>query len=109
MKEIKYYHLKRNLSNEKPMDFVSLDNAYDFLAGFFTDKQAKLWHSDGITDSMIPTPKEWVKAVMKEFGQIEFEIITQDDEHYDSWLFEKELRLADNGLEGALNLKLLHK
>ena len=42
MKEIKYYHLRRNLTDEKPLDFVSLDNAYDFLVGFFTDKQAKL-------------------------------------------------------------------
>ena len=71
MKEIKYYHLRRNLTDEKPLDFVSLDNAYDFLVGFFTDKQAKLWHCDGIEDSAEPTPEEWVKAVMEEMGQIE--------------------------------------
>lgn len=41
MKEIKYYHLRRNLTDEIPLDFISLDNAYDFLVGFFTDKQAK--------------------------------------------------------------------
>ena len=101
MKEIKYYHLRRNLTDEKPLDFVSLDNAYDFLVGFFTDKQAKLWHCDGIEDSAEPTPEEWVKAVMEEMGQIEFEIITGDDEHYDLWLSEKELRLADDGIAGA--------
>ena len=101
MKEIKYYHLQRNLTDEKPLDFVSLDNAYDFLVGFFTDKQAKVWHCDGIEDSAEPTPKEWVKAVMEEIGQIEFEIITGDDEHYDLWLSEKELRLADDGIAGA--------
>ena len=32
---------------------------------------------------------------------IEFEIITGDDEHYDLWLSEKELRLADDGKIGA--------
>jgi hypothetical protein len=105
MKEIKYYHLRRNLTDEKPLDFVSLDNAYDFLVGFFTDKQAKLWHCDGIEDSAEPTPKEWVKAVMEEIGQIEFEIITGDDEHYDLWLSEKELRLADDGIAGAFKPK----
>ena len=101
MKEIKYYHLRRNLTDEKPLDFVSLDNAYDFLVGFFTDKKAKVWHCDGIEDSAEPTPKEWVNAVMEEIGQIEFEIITGDDEHYDLWLSEKELRLADDGKIGA--------
>ena len=101
MKEIKYYHLRRNLTDEKPLDFVSLDNAYDFLVGFFTDKKAKVWHCDGIEDSAEPTPKEWVKAVMEELGVIEFEIITGDDEHYDLWLSEKELRLADDGIAGA--------
>jgi hypothetical protein len=101
MKEIKYYHLRRNLTDEKPLDFVSLDNAYDFLVGFFTDKQAKVWHCDGIEDSAEPTPKEWVKAVMEELGQIEFEIITGDGEHYDLWLSEKELRLADDGIADA--------
>ena len=105
MKEIKYYHLQRNLTDEKPLDFVSLDNAYDFLVGFFTDKQAKLWHCDGIEDSTEPTPKEWVKAVMEEIGQIEFEIITGDDEHYDLWLSEKELRWADDGIAGAFTHK----
>jgi hypothetical protein len=105
MKEIKYYHLRRNLTDEKPLDFVSLDNAYDFLVGFFTDKQAKLWHCDGIEDSAEPTPEEWVKAVMEEMGQIEFEIITGDDEHYDLWLSEKELRLADDGIAGAFTHK----
>ena len=101
MKEIKYYHLRRNLTDEKPLDFVSLDNAYDFLVGFFTDKQAKVWHCDGIEDSAEPTPKEWVNAVMEEIGQIEFEIITGEGEHYDLWLSEKELRLADDGIAGA--------
>ena len=101
MKEIKYYHLRRNLTDEKPLDFVSLDNAYDFLVGFFTDKKAKVWHCDGIEDSAEPTPKEWVKAVMEELGVIEFEIITGDDEHYDLWLSEKELRFADDGIAGA--------
>ena len=101
MKEIKYYHLRRNLTDEKPLDFVSLDNAYDFLVGFFTDKKAKVWHCDGIEDSAEPTPKEWVNAVMEEIGQIEFEIITGDNEHYDLWLSEKELRLADDGKIGA--------
>ena len=105
MKEIKYYHLRRNLTDEKPLDFVSLDNAYDFLVGFFTDKQAKLWHCDGIEDSAEPTPEEWVKAVMEEMGQIEFEIITGDDEHYDLWLSEKELRLADDGIAGVFKPK----
>ena len=105
MKEIKYYHLRRNLTDEKPLDFVSLDNAYDFLVGFFTDKQAKLWHCDGIEDSAEPTPKEWVKAVMEEIGQIEFEIITGEGEHYDLWLSEKELRLADDGIAGAFKPK----
>ena len=114
MKEIKYYHLRRNLTDEKPLDFVSLDNAYDFLVGFFTDKQAKLWHCDGIEDSAEPTPKEWVKAVMEEIGQIEFEIITGEGEHYDLWLSEKELRLADDGIAGAFAKKItplvkLHK
>ena len=114
MKEIKYYHLRRNLTDEKPLDFISLDNAYDFLVGFFTDKQAKLWHCDGIEDSAKPTPKEWVKAVMEEIGQIEFEIITGDGEHYDLWLSEKELRLADDGIAGAFAKKItppvkLHK
>ena len=101
MKVIKYYHLRRNLTDEKPLDFVSLDNAYDFLVGFFTDKKAKVWHCDGIEDSAEPTPKEWVKAVMEELGVIEFEIITGDDEHYDLWLSEKELRFADDGIVGA--------
>lgn len=87
------------------MDFVSLDNAYDFLVGFFTDKQAKLWHCDGIEDSAEPTPKKWVKAVMEEIGQIEFEIITGEGEHYDLWLSEKELRFADNGFVGAFKPK----
>ena len=105
MKEIKYYHLRRNLTDEKPLDFVSLDNAYDFLVGFFTDKKAKVWHCDGIEDSTEPTPKEWVKAVMEEIGQIEFEIITGDDEHYDLWLSEKELRFADDGIAGAFKPK----
>ena len=105
MKEIKYYHLRRNLTDEKPLDFVSLDNAYDFLVGFFTDKKAKVWHCDGIEDSAEPTPKEWVKAVMEEIGQIEFEIITGDDEHYDLWLSEKELRFADDGIAGAFKQK----
>ena len=105
MKEIKYYHLRRNLTDEKPLDFVSLDNAYDFLVGFFTDKKAKVWHCDGIEDSAEPTPKEWVKAVMEEIGQIEFEIITGDDEHYDLWLSEKELRFADDGIAGAFKPK----
>ena len=114
MKEIKYYHLRRNLTDEKSLDFVSLDNAYDFLVGFFTDKKAKVWHCDGIEDSAEPTPKEWVKAVMEEIGQIEFEIITGDDEHYDLWLSEKELRLADDGIAGAFAKKItplvkLHK
>ena len=98
---MKYYHLYRNLSDEKPLDFVSLDNAYDFLVGFFTDKQAKLWHSDGIEDSTEPTPRDFVEKVMEELGEIEFEIITGDDEHYDLWLSEKELRLADDGIAGA--------
>ena len=101
MKEIKYYHLRRNLTDEKPLDFISLGNAYDFLVGFFTDKQAKVWHCDGIEDSAEPTPKEWLKAVIEEIGQIEFEIITGDGEHYDLWLSEKELRLADVGIAGA--------
>ena len=105
MKEIKYYHLRRNLTDEKTLDFVSLDNAYDFLVGFFTDKKAKVWHCDGIEDSAEPTPKEWVKAVMEEIGQIEFEIITGDDEHYDLWLSEKELRFADDGIAGAFKPK----
>lgn len=105
MKEIKYYHLRRNLTDEKPLDFISLDNAYDFLVGFFTDKQAKLWHCDGIEDSAEPTPKKWVKAVMEEIGQIEFEIITGEGEHYDLWLSEKELRLADDGIAGAFKPK----
>ena len=106
MKEIKYYHLRRNLTDEKPLDFVSLDNAYDFLVGFFTDKQAKVWHCDGIEDSVEPTPKEWVKAVMEEIGQVKFEIITGDDEHYDLWLSEKELRWADDGIVGAFAKKI---
>ena len=105
MKEIKYYHLRRNLTDEKPLDFVSLDNAYDFLVGFFTDKKAKVWHCDGIEDSAEPTPKEWVKAVMEELGVIEFEIITGDDEHYDLWLSEKELLWADDGIAGAFTHK----
>lgn len=105
MKEIKYYHLRRNLTDEKPLDFVSLDNAYDFLVGFFTDKQAKIWHCDGIEDSAEPTPKEWVKAMMEEIGQIEFEIITGEGEHYDLWLSEKELHLADDAIAGAFKPK----
>ena len=35
MKEIKYYHLRRNLTDEKPLDFISLDNVYDFFGGIF--------------------------------------------------------------------------
>ena len=101
MKEIKYYHLRRNLTDEKPLDFVSLDNAYDFLVGFFYDKKAKIWHCDGIEDSVEPTPKEWVKAVIDEMGTIEIEIITSDDEHYDLWLYEKELRFADDGIHNV--------
>ena len=42
---------------------------------------------------------------MEEMGQIEFEIITGDDEHYDLWLSEKELRLADDGIAGAFKPK----
>lgn len=57
MKEIKYYHLRRNLTDEKPLDFISLDNAYDFLVGFFADKQAKLWHCDGIAGAFAHKPE----------------------------------------------------
>ena len=43
---------------------------------------------------------------MEEIGQIEFEIITGDDEHYDLWLSEKELRWADDGIAGAFAKKI---
>ena len=96
MKEIKYYHLRRNLTDEKPLDFVSLDNAYAFLTTFFAQKNVQLWHCDGIEDSAEPTPKDFVEKVIAECGTVEFEIVA-DGEHYDLWIFEKELRLMDDG------------
>lgn len=94
MKIIKYYHLSRKFSDEKPLDFTSLENAYRFLTNFFKDK-AKVWHCDGVDNSRTPTSFEWVKAVMDEMGTVEFEIITKEGETYDLWLSEKEIRFID--------------
>ncbi len=94
MTEIKYYHLRRNLSDEKPLDFMALENAYACMVDTFKDK-AEIWRCDGTGDSSAPPPWEWIVAVIKEVGHVEIEIVTKDGEHFDYWLYEKTLRLMD--------------
>ncbi len=97
MKDFKYYHLQCRLANSKPRDFHSLENAYELLVGFFKAK-VKCWSSadDPQVASSEPPSLAWIRKKLKEFGKVELELQTRNDERFCLCLSEEVVHFMDS-------------
>ena len=96
METLKYYHLRRRLADSEPMDFHSLENAYEYLVDFF-EAEVKYWFSDEPQDDLSEPPSlAWIRKTLKEFGKVDLELQTWNDERFCLCLSKRVIHFADS-------------
>ena len=96
METLKYYHLRRRLADSEPMDFHSLENAYEYLVDFF-EAEVKYWFSDEPQDDLSEPPSlAWIRKTLKEFGKVDLELQTWNDERFCLCLSKRVVHFADS-------------
>ena len=90
-----YYHLQHNPDDKKPLDFITLEDAYQFLTRFF-QRQAKIWHFKGYGTSRESIPLALVREMVNNAGQVKLEILTKDDVYCDICLSKRALFSVDS-------------
>ncbi|MBO4619542.1 MAG: DUF87 domain-containing protein [Victivallales bacterium] len=96
MEEFKYYRLQCRLADAEPKDFHSLENAYELLVDFF-DEKVKTWFADDPQDISSELPSlAWIRKKLKEFGKVDLELQTRNDERFCLCLSECMVHFMDS-------------